>query len=157
MADEIQICPKARERGLVCTTAQCDHSGGYIALVFSDGGSFTDTNVAPCHACGADAPESGIWEQARRGLTAEDHHQEPPMTDKKPKPTITMKDVKNSSSVESHGYDAASQTLHIRFRGGVTYEYPNVPQSVVDGLHAAKSVGGYVAASIVKRFKGAKL
>ena len=80
------------------------------------------------------------------------------MTDKKPapkKPTIAMKSV-DSSSVAAHGYDAASKTLAVQFKGGHVYHYTGVPQSVADGLGSAKSVGGYFAAHVRDQFKAAK-
>jgi hypothetical protein len=56
--------------------------------------------------------------------------------------TITMKEVK-SSQIEAIGYDDATSTLAIRFKGGSVYNYSNVPASVFEELSAAESVGSF--------------
>jgi hypothetical protein len=48
-----------------------------------------------------------------------------------------------SSNLHSAAYDAASQTLTIRFRSGGTYEYSGVPSTIYAGLLAAGSHGRY--------------
>jgi len=60
-----QLCEKARTRGLPCTTDQCDHRGGFLLLMFAEGDSYSDENCAPCKACGAEPPQSPIWDEAR--------------------------------------------------------------------------------------------
>ena len=56
--------------------------------------------------------------------------------------TITMKDVK-SSQIEAVGYDATSETLAIRFKGGSVYYYSNVSQGIHDDMVKAESVGAF--------------
>ncbi len=63
---------------------------------------------------------------------------------------ITMQDVE-SSQIQSVGYDAASQTLAIRFntaKGFSEYHYANVPQEIYDGLMRAESHGRYFGQNI---------
>lgn len=57
-----------------------------------------------------------------------------------------------SSSVSAAGYDAESRTLAITFKGGRTYRYTEVPQSVFENLLQAKSVGKFVSTSVVGKF-----
>lgn len=61
--------------------------------------------------------------------------------------------TKKSSAVAGHGYHAESKTLDIQFNGGKVHRYHDVPQSVVDGLAKAKSVGNFVSTQIVGKFK----
>jgi hypothetical protein len=65
---------------------------------------------------------------------------------------VHMKPVK-SSSVSRVGYDATTQTLAIHFSGSQkTYHYADVPQSVVDDMHRAESIGKFVGAHIKGKF-----
>jgi hypothetical protein len=50
----------------------------------------------------------------------------------------------NSSSIAAGGYDARSRTLRLRYIGGDTYDYRNVPSVVFDDLLAAPSKGRFV-------------
>lgn len=81
------------------------------------------------------------------------------MNDKKPPkkkaPTFTMKAVK-SSSLKAHGYDPESRTLAVEFQGGSVYHFADVSPETVKELEGAKSPGGFFAASIRDKFKGAK-
>jgi hypothetical protein len=61
-----------------------------------------------------------------------------------------------SSSLLSVGYDPATETLEIEFKGGV-YQYYNVPQVTYDGLMQAPSVGKYFYAFIRHDFPCTKL
>ena len=54
----------------------------------------------------------------------------------------------NSSHVEAVGYDEESSTLQVEFKGGMTYQYFDVPENVFFELRDADSVGGYLAAAI---------
>jgi hypothetical protein len=63
-----ELCQKAQARGLPCTTDQCDHAGGYIALML-DGLNFVDTNFGPCRACGAEK-ETDVFARAKDALDA---------------------------------------------------------------------------------------
>lgn len=58
-----------------------------------------------------------------------------------------------SSNVDAVGYDAASQTLQVRFKGGKTYDYAGVPAAVNTALNQAESVGRFIAANVVGKFK----
>ena len=55
---------------------------------------------------------------------------------------ITMQAVK-SSQIEAVGHNAATQTLAIRFKGGSTYRYDNVPAQLFADMLAAESVGSF--------------
>lgn len=49
----------------------------------------------------------------------------------------------SSSTVESVGYEASSQTLEVAFLSGAVYQYYNVPESVYVGLMNAGPKGSY--------------
>jgi hypothetical protein len=49
-----------------------------------------------------------------------------------------------SSSIRAAGYDASTQTLRLRYAGGRTYDYLNVPLDVFDDFLAASSKGQFV-------------
>lgn len=68
------------------------------------------------------------------------------------KPPLKLNPVK-SSNVEAVGYDAASQTLLVRFKGGKTYSYAGVPVTVNTALGQAESVGRFIGAHIVGKYK----
>jgi len=55
---------------------------------------------------------------------------------------IEMQSV-SSSAIDAVGYSQATGELTIRFPSGNEYSYPNVPQSVYDGLMSASSKGRY--------------
>ena len=67
-----------------------------------------------------------------------------------------MEHVKaNSSSVESHGYDPATRTLEVKFKGsGKTYSYAGVPYDTHLRLTTAKSVGKFVHKNIIPNYQG---
>lgn len=55
----------------------------------------------------------------------------------------------DSSNVHSIGYDGATKTLQVRYKGsGKTYEHQNVPYDVHAKLMLAGSVGKYLNANI---------
>lgn len=62
-------------------------------------------------------------------------------------PTFAMKPVK-SSQIEAVGYDAATRTLAIQFKGGAVYHYDDVPKDIHDGFEKAESVGKYFGEKI---------
>lgn len=68
---------------------------------------------------------------------------------------ISIKPVK-SSNVDGYHYDAASKTLHIKFKTGKTYQYAGVAQSDVDELLKAPSFGSHMAKHIIPKFKVTK-
>jgi hypothetical protein len=51
----------------------------------------------------------------------------------------------SSTNLYSVGYDPASQTLEIEFRGGEVYRYFRVPVAVYNALMSANSKGRYFA------------
>lgn len=69
----------------------------------------------------------------------------------KPKDPIAMTPVK-STSVNEVGYDAATQTLALRFKNGTLYHYPGVPAGVHAGIAASDSVGRYLQANVLGKF-----
>ena len=46
-----------------------------------------------------------------------------------------------SSNLDEVGYDPATRTLHVRFQGGNTYEYAEVPSQAYMDLITADSKG----------------
>jgi hypothetical protein len=54
----------------------------------------------------------------------------------------------NSSSLRSVGYDPRSRMLEIEFHGGGVYQYFDVPQTVFEELFAQDSLGSYFNAEI---------
>ena len=59
----------------------------------------------------------------------------------------TMVPVK-SSNVEAVGHDPKTNTLHVRFNGGVHYSYEDVSVEKHHELLAAKSIGAFVHGKI---------
>lgn len=55
-----------------------------------------------------------------------------------------------SSQLVSVGYDAATETLEIKFKNGHVYQYQNVPAKMHAELMAAESIGSY----FIKHIKG---
>lgn len=53
-----------------------------------------------------------------------------------------------SSQIRGYGYDPTSKTLSVKFKGGGTYHYHNVPAETYDAMKAAKSVGSFLGSSI---------
>ena len=64
-----------------------------------------------------------------------------------------MEKVK-SSNIEAIGY--VGTTLTVRFRGGTTWSYHEVPPHVHKDLMGAESIGGYFGSYIRNNFKGKK-
>lgn len=60
-------------------------------------------------------------------------------------PKIETKPVE-SSNIAAIGYDPATKTLQVDFKGGRKYHYQRVSQEVFDELAAAPSVGKHFAA-----------
>ena len=60
---------------------------------------------------------------------------------------MTLEPV-SSSNLEAVGYDSPSATLAVRFKGGRTYQYFDVPERIYDDLRAAESKGGYLNRAI---------
>lgn len=62
-----------------------------------------------------------------------------------------------SSNLEAHGYDKATATLALRFKGGAIYHYAGVPEHVAQGLASAPSVGSYASREITGKFEGVRM
>lgn len=58
------------------------------------------------------------------------------------------RDLVTSSTIESIGYDEATQTLEIEFKSGAVYQYFDVPDLVYRELMSAASHGQFLAHSI---------
>lgn len=58
-----------------------------------------------------------------------------------------------SSAIASLGYDAGTRTMAVTFKGGKRYEYDDVPPEVFEHAKGAESVGKYVSAHVVGKFK----
>lgn len=71
-------------------------------------------------------------------------------------PTIPLTSVE-SSMIDGHGYDAASQTLAVRFTGGGVYHYEGVPQETVAALLKAPSFGKAFGALVRNRYTGKRV
>lgn len=57
-----------------------------------------------------------------------------------------------SSNLASVGYDAATNTLEIKFCSGGVYQYATVPESVYSALMEADSLGKYFYRHIRDRY-----
>ena len=69
------------------------------------------------------------------------------------KPTPLKLNPVKSSNVDAVGYDAATLTLQVRFKGGKSYTYAGVPAAVNTALNQAESVGRFIAANIVGKYQ----
>lgn len=58
----------------------------------------------------------------------------------------------DSSQIEAIGFDADSGTLGVRFTGGSTYHYLDVPDQVASDFAAAESKGKFFGANIKGRY-----
>ena len=58
-----------------------------------------------------------------------------------------------SSNIDGWHYNAETETLLVRFKNLKTYAYHDVPQSVVDDLSTAESVGSYISKSVARAFQ----
>lgn len=59
-----------------------------------------------------------------------------------------------SSNINSMGYDDASQTMAIQFKGGKTYHYAGVPKEVFEFVRDSESVGREFLISIRDCYDG---
>lgn len=57
-----------------------------------------------------------------------------------------------SSNLTRFGYDAATQTLGVTFKGGTTYIYSGVPESVFIAMQSAPSQGQYFNANVKGKY-----
>lgn len=60
-----------------------------------------------------------------------------------------------STNLEAVGYDPASTTLTVQFKGGKRWAYDGVPQDTYDALMQADSIGSYFHANIRNQFDAA--
>ena len=58
----------------------------------------------------------------------------------------------NSSAISRAAYDTDTQELELTFTSGYSYTYDNVPETIWDGLIAARSAGSYFASQIRGRY-----
>lgn len=70
-------------------------------------------------------------------------------------PQIQLTPVK-SSNISSVGFDTASKTLAISFKGSGVYYYQDVNPSTYSEMMASKSVGKFFHANIKGQFKSVK-
>ena len=68
----------------------------------------------------------------------------------------TMKEVR-SSNVEAVGHNPHTNELHVRFKGGAHYIYTNVSPDIHNSLHAAESVGRFIAQHIKPNYTHRRL
>jgi hypothetical protein len=66
-----------------------------------------------------------------------------------------------SSNVEAIGYDPATETLEVKFKGGTAYRYNRVPREIWAKLYEEAqeggSVGRFIALSIKGQFEAVKV
>ncbi len=62
-----------------------------------------------------------------------------------------------SSQLKSVGYDPATSTLEIEFKGGSVYQYLDVPFETHDEFMAAESMGRYFGLQIKGKFDFKKM
>ena len=62
-----------------------------------------------------------------------------------------------STNVSAHGYDKATQTLAIQFRGGPVYHYLNVPIEIYAEMTGASSIGSFVAKQVRSVFDSVRI
>lgn len=63
----------------------------------------------------------------------------------------------SSSNIKSVGYDPASETLEIEFKGGAVYQYSGVPGIMHDELINADSIGSFFARNIRNEYNYKKV
>lgn len=66
---------------------------------------------------------------------------------------MTMTKVK-SSNIHSIGYDPATLTMRVQFRGGKVRQYSGVPAESHQSFLHSESIGGHFAAHIRGRYNG---
>lgn len=57
-----------------------------------------------------------------------------------------------SSQIRSIGYDAATETLEVEFKGGEVWQYSHFPQQMWLEFESAPSIGKYFSSQIRARF-----
>lgn len=64
-----------------------------------------------------------------------------------------LREVVDSSSLRSVGYDAKTSTLEVEFHNGSVYRYRPVPKEMWQSLRKAPSVGQYFQAFVRDHFE----
>jgi hypothetical protein len=54
----------------------------------------------------------------------------------------------SSSNIESVGYEPETHNLAVKFKGGATYHYSDVPAETHKELMRAPSIGGHLAVHV---------
>ena len=62
-----------------------------------------------------------------------------------------------SSNISHTGYDPFTNTLAVQFKSGATYHYHGVPLDVYHALGKSESVGKFISANVLGKFKHSKL
>lgn len=70
---------------------------------------------------------------------------------------IPMSPVADSSAIKSHGYDPETQTLHVAFKSGQTYEHQGVPLEKYAAMTGNESVGKFYNKKIRDAYPARKL
>jgi hypothetical protein len=68
-----------------------------------------------------------------------------------------LRQVVDSSSLRSIGYDRRSQTLEIEFDSGGVYRYLDVPNAVWLGLKQAESKGKFFQAHVREQYRASRI
>lgn len=63
-----------------------------------------------------------------------------------------QRELLQSSSLRSVGYDPETQTLEVEFQQGEIYQYLGVPEFLYRGLALARSKGKFFNRNVVDRF-----
>ena len=72
-------------------------------------------------------------------------------------PKISMTPSPESDAVESHGYDTESRKMRVKFKGGGTYEYDDVPPEKYAAFTGANSMGAFHNKKIRNNHAGRKV
>lgn len=62
-----------------------------------------------------------------------------------------------SSTIDSIGYDAETQTLYVKFKSGQTYQYFDVPPTEYQALSGSPSKGKHLNAKIKGEYRTVKV
>lgn len=68
-----------------------------------------------------------------------------------------LRQVVDSSSLRSIGYDAATQTLEVEFEKGAVYSYAGVPHEIWLALKRAESKGRFFQAYVRDRYRTSRI
>ena len=63
----------------------------------------------------------------------------------------------DSSTITKTTYDTETKDLVVEFKGGMRYQYNEVPHAVYTKFRMAESQGKYFSSDIAKKFKYTKL